>query len=825
MMKKRKLRGLSGVVFLVALFILYLIFNTNFNAKAALTDSTDLAVLKDAPDGIGVGSYMSNAAPTVYDSTDIYNTNSAQIVDHSGANSSSGNVVSLASAHNTYGSMWSTEKNFDINKKQTISAWLYFGSGNSSDDVNSEGIAFVLQNDSKGIGALGAGLEGMGVYGYDASKMNLFTGSNATQDYIKNTAIQNSVALEFDTSKNNFYDSSNKPVNNNGTSYPNLYVNYSLNGFDTQLGTSTSNLTALGFPSTAKYGAGGSYGHIALAYPGLADTYQATDLSSISNSQYDSYSKGFVMVHIDSTPAYLVDDQDANGNSLYWHHVTITWTPPASGSTNGTLSYAYNDISKDGLENTNTTNQNFQKVTKSITVDTSKLNSTDGKVRWGFTAANGSSTSVASKLVAFDSIPDLLYADAEASIVDNTLHKTITDDSSDKTVATGDDLSLNYNLKYISGNEDWKNIAANIKIPDNVTVTPDADGNVAYITYADGTKEAVSSSQITNGSLQYTLAKMIGNTSSAAGTSAQITISGTAKNDTTSDITVKAASAKFSGTNNITTTSSPVFTILAKKSYTLKLANAGSTNDITLLYQQDNATLDLPTELTYSDSHSFGDDTTSTNIIYTITVDDHTYTVGANASGDKYDQTINLKDAFDSDSDFWNIFTENSTKTVTVKAIDQANGLISNTITYNVNTTPNKTLSMTVSNNLAFKDINQGDTTTYLQRKSNFDLSVTSLREPWQLSVETNGLYNGTTLNQNMALVYKKSSAANYQTLSSTPTMIDEDTTSHETSDTDNIASDWTNSTGLLLKQLGTSTAGTYTGTLTWTVADAPTNN
>lgn len=823
-MHKKIHKSLWGIVLLISIFILSSKYQS---VSAALTDSTDLNVLKDAPAGITIKDFLANKAPTVYDSADIYNTNSAQIVDNTGANSDSGNVLSLASAKNTYGSMWSTDKTFDINKKQTISAWLYFGSGDSSDDVNSEGIAFVLQNDSHGIGALGAGLEGMGVYGYDASKVKLVSGNNATQSYIKNTAIQNSVALEFDTSKNNYYDKSNKPINNNGTSFPNLGTYYSTNGYDTQLGTSTSNLTALGFPATAKYGAGGGFGHIALTYPGLADTYQSVDLSNMTYSgNYIPFTTGFVMVHVSPTEAYLVDDTDAKGNKIYWHHVTITWTPPADNSTEGTLSYSYNDISKDGTENTNTTNNTYmKKVTNTVSVDTTKLATTDGKVRWGFTAANGSSDSVASKLVTFDAIPDLLYADSSASITDNTLKKNITSASTDKTVADGDSLSLNYNLSYVTGKVDWKDIAAKIKIPDNVTVTPDSSGNVAYITYSNGTTEAISSSEITDGSLQHTLAKMIGTTTDSAGDSATIKISATANNDTSSNIDVGTAVATFTGSNAISTTNSPAFTILAKKDYTLKLANTDS-NDITLLYNQDNATLNLPTELSYSDNHSFGDSSSGTNIIYQIAVDDKTYTVGVDVTGDKSDNTLDLKSIINDDTSFWKIFALNSTKTVKVTAIDQVNGLVSNTIDYTVNVKPNKTLSLAVSKSLAFKDVNYGNTDKYLTRKSDFDLSVTSLREPWQLSVTTNGLYlDGKTLNNELALVYKDDQDSDYQTLSSTPTLIDQDTTSYETSTTTDVSGDWTKNTGLLLEQLGTSTAGQYSGTLTWEVSDALSNN
>ncbi|MFC6177374.1 hypothetical protein ACFQAV_11015 [Companilactobacillus huachuanensis] len=782
-------------------------------------------VLKSAPTGISVGSYMSNAAPTKIDSKDIYTTNSAQIVDNTGANSSNGNIVALASGHNTYGSMWSTNQSFDINKKQTISAWLYFGSGNEdTSDINSEGIAFVLQNDSNGVGALGAGLEGMGVYGYDASGYNLFTGSNATQSYIQKTAIQNSVALEFDTANNSFYLPT-APINNNSGLFTGsgLGSYFSLDGYDTQLSTLPS--SSLGFGSDAKYGAGGGYGHIALTYPGFADSYYSTVFSGAAVSAYSPWTAGYVLMHKSSKEAYLIDTEDQNGSPLYWHHVTINWTPAASGSTTGTLSYNFNDKNLDYSDNTLTSGYSVP-FSKSIDVDTSKLNTTDGKVRWGFTAANGPSTSVASKLVAFDSIPDLLNSDADANIVDTTLNnKEITDTSTDNTVANGDSLKLNYNLNYLNGNVDWQDIAAKIKIPDDVTLTPDASNNIATITYGDGTTETISANELVDNSLQHTLAKKIGETTDASGKTAQITINAKAVNNTTSDINVSRAVATFSGSNSIASTNSPAFTILTTPQYTLDLANANSSDEIDLLYKQDNATLDLPTTLDYSDNHSFGDTTSSTNIVYQITAGDKTYTVGSSATGTSFNQTIDLKSLINDDTAFWNLFTLGSTNKVTVKAIDTTNGLVSNTITYNVVTQQNESLSMEVSKSLEFKDINYGDSTEYLPRKNAFDLSVTSFREPWQLNVTTNGLYlNGETLNENMALVYKKNSSSQYNTLSTTPTLIDEDTSSPDTDTTTDISDNWTNSTGLLLKQLGLSTAGQYTGTLTWTVSDSVNN-
>ena len=814
-----------------SLMSIIIIFLSGQSVSAALTDTTDLNVLKTAPTGIGIGGFMSNTAPTVPDSTDIYTTNSAQILDRSGNNTANGNIIALASGKNTYGSIWSNNASFDINKPQTVSAWLYFGSGDGSQEINSEGIAFVLQNDSKGIGALGAGLEGLGVYGYDASKLGIITTTAANPSYIQKTAIQNSVALEFDTANSSFY-SPNKPINNNGISYPpsladslKLPIYYSLDGYDTQGGKAVP--SSVNLPGTLKIGAGGSLGHIALAYPGYANTYQSIDLTSndATKNAYSTWTEGYAMVHVNPQSAYLIDGKDENGNDFTWHHVTITWTPAPSGSTTGTLSYALNDKNMDYSDNTSTSSDT-KIITDSIPVDTTKLNSSDGKVRWGFTAANGSSSSVASKLVDLDSIPDSLYADADSDIIDTTLNdKTITDASTDKTVANGDSLKINYYLKYISGNEDWKDIAAKINIPSNVTVTPDSNNNVATITYSDGSTENITASELSDGKLAHTLAKAIG-TSSSAGKSATITINAKAVNTTSSNINVAKAVATFNGSNEISSTNSPAFTILATPSYTLDLSNQNSNSEIDLLYKQDNAVLDLPTTLKYSDNHSFGSDTTSTNIVYKITVDGKTYTVGSNATGTSFNQTIDLRSLMDDDTAFWNLFAVGTTNQVTVKAIDPTNGLVSNTITYNVVTKQNKALSMTVSTDLSFQTTNTGNNQKYLSRTSDFELDVTSLREPWKLEVATNGLFlNGQTLNNNMDLVYKANSSSAAQTLTSSPTLIDQDSTINQTATTTDIADDWTQNTGLLVQQSGVSLAGQYTGLLNWTLEDSLVNN
>lgn len=813
-MKNKNRASLWGLIFFMSIFII-ITKNIN-NVSAALTSDTDLAVLKDAPNGVSMGDYLTKSTPSSSESSFPYKTNSAQIINHDGTDSTTGNIIYLATGKGSYGALWSKDQTFDINKSQTISFWTYFGSGEGSDEKNGEGIAFVLQNDSRGTGALGAGLDGMGVYGFDNSTTGLFqTISAKPTSYLKNTAIQNSVALEFDASRNSFFNTKPgaAPINLSSIGLGGtLLPTYSQNGFDTPLGSKPS--SSIGIPGSLSYGSGGGLGHIAVTYPGYEGTYHQVNPNDLSAaSTFASFNTATVMVHSNTnTTVDLTNDTDANDNPIYWHHTTIHWTPAPAGSTTAKLTYIYNDISKDGLENTKA-----KKVENDI--DTTKFNSSSGKIRWGFTGSNTSSSEVSTKLVAFDSIPESPYSDASASITDKTLNKTISDGATDKTVANGDELSLDYTLSYIRGDEDWKSIASKIQIPSNVTVTPDADGNVATITYADGSDPVkINQDSLSDGNLQYTLAKNL----SATNSSAKISISATATNDTSSDIDVKQAPASFTGTNSIAMTSSPAFTVLAKKDYSLILGTDSNT-DYELLYKNENTTWNSDLNLHYSDSAPSG--LTGSDTILKIEVGNHTYTVAPDISlesGQTSSTSVDfIKTIEGFGDDFWDIFPLDSTQVVTVTAIDQTNGLISNPITYNVTVKPNKALSINVSDNLEFQRVHFGNRATYIKRQSDFDLSVTSLREPWKLSVTTDGIYDSNSdLNEKMALVYKNSSQSDYAAINSTPLVVATNNNSYETITTDSISKNWTSDTGLLLKQLGLSPAGQYTGNLTWTVSD-----
>lgn len=832
----KKISKLS-LVFLLTSFFAVLAFILPANTTTVLADN-DSDAIASAPPGLDISKYFTlPSSPTALGANNPFNKNSATTY-------SDGTVLSLARGASTYGVAWSKESadNYiDINKEQTISAWLYFGSGVDIDPLsNGQGMAFVLQNDARGENSIGAGNESLGVYGYDKATISKYLTSTLTlfdNQYIASTAVQNSMAIEFDTQTNDVISSSNqKPIQtfyNAGGLFSASLTGYTLNGYDSA-DTSGKNPIPSGYPANTKLGGAGNYGHVAFTYPGKAASYAPVNLGTANgnDSAWLGFSQAYSLFHTEATSSNLVDGTDPDGNVAYWHHVTIKWHPSTDGGKTATLEYSLNDKYLDGTLNTSTAS-GYKYLHKEITVDPSILNAdSSGKVYWGFTGANSTDSNVYSKLVVFESIPAFVDVDQETKITDNTLNKVITDKSTDISVNHGDSLTINYNLSVDTdaSRQNWTNIAADITLPKHVNYTADASGNIATLTYhsADGTKtktEYISADKLSSQELKDSLTQALGAKSGADYTSVDISINGIASNTTDNDITVEPEPAVFTGDNGIVSTSTPTFTINHKKNYTLQLADP---SDITLIYKHSGATLVLLTELTNSNGQAFD---SSNSMSYEVKIGDHTYTATEtdgtlSSDGKTYTGSIPLKDLIDSDSsvsDFWDLFPVNSTQTITVTATDQNAGLTSNTVTYNVKVVSDKTLTLTVSKNLAFQDVNYISTNEYLKRKNDFTLSVASQKTTWQLSVVTDGLsYNGSDFNGN--LVYKNPNSSTYQTLSSSPTIIDEDSTANDDLTETNISKDWTSDSGLLLKQTGQSMAGQYSGTLTWTIADSTPN-
>jgi len=813
-----------------------------FQARTALTiyaaQSTDDAIAS-APDGIDIDKYFYPVTPPEpYGAHNPFKSNTASIKKNY--------ILDLAEGVSTVGALWGSNesKNYlDLRYSQTISAWLYFGPGDNSetDQYNGQGMALVLQNDDRKQATMGAGQEGLGVDGYDRSTIVRpyfsgfpsitappYTSFDKSSD-VAASAIQNSLALEFDSQRNDVTQSNeNLPIKYD--SYNNLYFgtgnkyqDYSLNSFDTK---DTRIKAPASFPPNTVLGADGAYGHISYTFPSKSESYQLTSSVAGSHNEksYSLFTQVYSLFHTENRSAPLVNGNDSHGNPTYWHHLTFKWIPPTEDSgTVGTAEYFFNDKDLDGTTNEPGTGGTYNKVLHvAIPVDESIFHLASGQhnIMWGFTGSNSSKDGVNSKLVDFESIPALLTAHADSAIIDNTQGgKTITKDSTtaEKTVNSGDQLDLNYNLTYDTGNVDWSEIKAKLTLPKyfDVLKKTDSSGNetIGHIKYRNGSSEPIYSSDLntTGTTVSHALSQSLSNNNSTA----TIVITGTAHNPTDTAVTSLKMPAKFQGPHDILSTVSPEFIVNYNPTWSLNLL---APKDVDLIYKQENAALYLPATLNYSDNHTFN---SADKLQYKFTVAGHTFTktVPTNSDTELSTNKIDLKELIDADTsgtDFWSLFPIGTTE-VTLDVTDK-DGITSNSVTYNVHVIQGKLLQVNATNDLDFQDVNLVSANEYLKRKSKFDLSVTSYREPWQLNVTATKLYNGNT-SFNGNLVYIDSSNVVHH-LSSQPTFITDDPVSHETANTTTISKDWAVHSGILLKQSGQSNAGKYTGTLTWTASD-----
>lgn len=767
----------SSIIMLIAILLSF----DNFTSIVYAASDETLA-MNQAPDGVPVGSYFSILNPTrpgIADSNYPYMHNSATI------DSGNPDIVVLAKGatrdnatvqDGVYGGAWSdpSKDNYlDISKKQTISVWLYFGSGNGTNSlVNGQGMALVLQNDprknSSGQSqALGAGYQGMGVLGYDRSIVNYkYSNLGLTRSYspvlpessyVAGTAIQNSVSLDFDAVRNDTVSLSglanNGPINFYKTT-PNYniwgnatgYFEYTLNGFDTvNTADSFGNNISKSFPGYSDLIAnrpltqnalrlgnngGNGYGVIAMTYPGNALTYGQSPLNVNSKNDYNYFTnaKSTAAVQVYAKSADLVDASDNTGNPIYWHHVTFTWNParnadgtptsdgmPVSGGTPASINYKFNDKLLDGSTNSNNISD-YPKVEDTIPVDPTQFNLTNGntKVYWGLTGSNTTDPGVYSKMAIFESIPALATAQVTSKIIDKSLsNQVITDE--DKTTTVPNRTVLNNDIL-------------------------DFNYNLKF--------DAESSRQNWNNIM--------------------------------SEIELPTANVDFTGSGVIT-----------------YHTDDGTTETQTIPLDWSTET---PNEIKHKLAYSLGTYLDSTNNPKQFTSADIDFTGTAN-NKTSLPITVDPEPA---------TFTGDNA----IETSSSPKFIISNT------SGSNQLLQLKVSDNLAFQDINYKATQNLIQRKTPFTLSVTSLKAPWSLQASTKGLFlngNGTKFNGN--LVYKTNSTTTPITLSEVLQPIATDDSEYETATTSDISGNWSNDSGLLLQPTSPdNTAGQYSGTITWSL-------
>lgn len=424
------------------------------------------------------------------------------------------------------GAIWSNVDNgnyVNINNKQTLSCWLYFGPSQHihSGDSFGDGMAFVLQNPANGVSSfshngtkIGTG-ETLGVWGMDTDK------SVTSTQTIADTAIQDSWALEFDTN-----DNKSGVLNDD---------------FDAE-----SDITGQ---------------HIAYGYPGDASTYVRHKADLVGLSNY--YSMNHSGVQNITT---LHDDN--------WHHLTISWDP-----TTFRITYKYNDKNLDGSKS------DTPLVSTSDPVHATEFggkNAMSNKLQWGFTATSGAAYEP--NLIALESIPSSVEGTVTSDITDNTQNKTFSETDTNRNVNSGDSLSFNYHLRFDSGENKWLNDVAQITFPSNVTFTNgDANQVLGYVTYNDGSDakaEPIYASEIDKetGRLKHGIAKdlYVSSDGTYRPSEATITINGVA-NDVKSDTVVKSVSAHFDSDNLITDADTPDFTIKKAKAISLALDQSNIT--------------------------------------------------------------------------------------------------------------------------------------------------------------------------------------------------------------------------------------------------------
>lgn len=430
--------------------------------------------------------------------------NSTEFYTPSDGNGTTAIIITPA-RYNRVGSVWSNmaaDNYIDLSKRQTMSMWLYFGARYYN---GGDGMAFVMQNDPRGVSAFAQGPGGSSIGGETLGVWGS-TQDGSTPEVTASRAIQNSWALEFDTYLN---PKGANPANDNK--------------FDINLGLGDTNYN----------------NHIASNYPGEVATYN-TDLSMNHEG----------LVKLGDVFSSTIDKILSN---VKWRHLKMQWDP-----TTQEMTYIFDDenFDVDGQANGSPSGK---AVTRTVPIDISKLNLTDGntKVRWGFTGSTGSASE--NNFVIFESIPSLVEAEATAEIQNVTQGRTV---ASGDAVIAGDTLDVHYQLSYLSGNQSWQNIVASLSLPKSMTYT------TAQITYPNTDKpaETIDVSKLSNFAMSQTLGQALDSSVARAdihfiGTAKAGTLGSTA--------TVPSAVSTFKGTNLIATAATNNFVIKSAKPLTI----------------------------------------------------------------------------------------------------------------------------------------------------------------------------------------------------------------------------------------------------------------
>lgn len=671
--------------------------------------------------------------------------NSAKLITSTNSSTTGQPAVQITDAKNQVGAVWSTAANrLDLSKDETASMWLYFGgTADTPDNGTGDGMAFVLQN--VGTDAITSGLSSKVAPGQTLGVWGIDNDNTVSSNTtIAAKAIQKSWALEFDE-----YDNGSTNGNDNS-------------GFDGSNGVDGA--------------------HIASNYPGEPSTYERHGTSSSGAKYY------YTTKHNGLTASRLSDGA--------WHHLTLSWQAPAVGSTTGTMTYAFND------KNPTTGMSQTATAVQSTPVDLAKLDlapidaaGTARDVYWGFTGSTGGA--YANNVVAFDQVPGLVDATADMTIKDETLNKTLK--TSDDYVNGNDDLTYQYQLTYHDGKQDWNNIVTSLPKPTGVTFSK------GVITYADGSTEDFSASELGSATIAHKLGKAL----SATNQTATVTLTGKADAVTT-NTSVAAANQSFNGANSVVTTTSPDYTIYPARSLYLRMA---STNGSTVASGES-----LPLAGTVSvDSSEKPDDpienkdvTLHTTLSNGNSIDE--FTLNGTTSNADEEGAFNFKLPADKLSPGVN--------QVTMYATDDR-GHKSNVVTFDV--TLNGELKFgTVNQTSSFQDTVLTGKTQEVRRQNDWQVEVDNTLgsgTSWTLQAAA-GQFTDSLGNPLRGQVVYVDDDNQTHPLGTSPTQIMTKTAT-QASETTDVAADWSARNGVMLQVNGDAVAGSYSGKITWTLTNS----
>ena len=793
---------------IVSAFLLLNFINPilSLNVNAANTTNTYLnTALSTAPQGIDLSNGRFKM-PTEYTDGQPYSPAvSSNVISATNDLPNSNRIVQIVNGESQAGGIWGdpARNNYiDTTKKQTLSMWIYISKLQSGDTATADGLAFVLHNDPRGINAISSvgnkinvG-ETLGVWGIGSPVIATgASGELANTSAVAGTAIQNSWALEFDAHSNS--DTYKSLAADSLVGEENTTTNNSAKkAYDAFLSTTDNPL--------ASYDKDIPYTHIASGFPASPSTYTANPVTYYSGTKFSLLGKKYSDPH---TAYYYSMNHTNTSNPEYneaftgdlflknsqWRHLTITIDIPDKK-----ISYKYNDLNTDGTANTATLGHDIIKGTTNLSnEDIANLGIKSSgemkdKLYYGFTGATG--TNGMNGLVIFEQIPGFAETEVTPDFQDISSNKSLA--STADTAYSGEELQLNYHLSYEDGNEPWSGVTSHIVLPKNVDFTADADGNVGTVTVG-GISEKIPFTAIKDNILEYKLPSSMntGDTSKAT-----FSINGTA-GQVTQKTTVASTHSKFAGDNGIANVDSPSFTI---ENPALKLTS--TTDNPLTVNEGQNAKISGNVAYTATDKTM-----TNSNMTVHVSVNNNAETTFKMNNSDPIGQlTANIsKDDLTSDTNFVRIY------------VTDADNNKSNTIRFTIKTKDGSLSLNEYPEDAYFKTVNTTKKDQVISRSGKWDLSILDSRgsgNNWKLVANSTTLKNDNS-NFNGSLIYKTGNNS-YSLTNNDIQIATGETISDDPVITD-IDSTWTNDSGILLESDGANSAGTYKGTINWTLYDS----